>query len=262
MAKHIKRSKIIRSYDGLDREEKTGGLMAMRIFVVLVIIAFVSVGTALLVNNILKENDKLSEEDMQTDTYYRGYNAEDQEELIGYCGTGSPLSDYYIPDTSEYKDGIAVNTLMLDSLVHMVNAAQNDGLNIEIVRGYTDAKSCDIEFNRLKLELESSGATLAEAESSARAIFPPSQLNEYRTGMLIKISDMESDEFAKTELYRWMYKNGINYGFINRYTEEKQSVTGINEDLTVYRFVGTDNAEKMRSFGMCLEEYYDYCSYR
>ena len=30
----------------------------------------------------------------------------------------------------------------------------------------------------------------------------------------------------------------------------------------VYRYVGAENAAKMRSYGMCLEEYYDYCSYR
>ena len=80
--------------------------------------------------------------------------------------------------------------------------------------------------------------------------------------MLVKLSDMDSDDFMKTDEYAWLYKNGINYGFINRYTEEKFPVTGIEADLTVYRFVGTENAQKMRSFGMCLEEYSDYRSYR
>lgn len=262
MAKHIKRSKIIRSYDGLDREEKTGGLMAMRIVVVLALIAFVAGCTALLVNNLIKENEKLSEQEPQTDIYYRGYDSDAAEELIRYCGTGNPLGDYYVPETTEYKDGIRVNALMAESLERMVKAAEDNGLKIDIVRGYMDVKECDIEFNSLKLEFESEGATLAEAESRARAIFPPSQFNEYRTGMLIKLSTQESGEFGSSELYQWMYKNGINYGFVNRYTEEKEDLTGIDEDLSVYRFVGTENAAKMRSFGMCLEEYYDYCSYR
>ena len=45
-------------------------------------------------------------------------------------------------------------------------------------------------------------------------------------------------------------------------TPDKETVTGMNADLTVYRFVGVDNAVKMRSYGMCLEEYHEYCSYR
>ena len=100
------------------------------------------------------------------------------------------------------------------------------------------------------------------AQKKAAAIFPPAKRNEYRSGMLIKLSDMESDSFEVTQAYKWLYKNGVNYGFINRYTDDKKDITGMNGDLTVYRFVGTENARKMRSFGMCLEEYYDYCQAR
>ncbi len=262
MSKHIKRSKINRSYDGLDREEKTGGLMAMRVIVVLLIIAFVAFCVAMLVFNILEENNEASDSDTQSAVLYRSYNEEEAEELIRCTNATNPLPDSYTADTTEYKDGIEVSSLMLYDLERMVNKAHEDGIEIEIVRGYTDAETCDREFNSLKLDFESSGATMAEAESRARAIFPPSQMNEYRTGLLIKVSDTDSYAFSKSKTYQWLYKNGIDYGFINRYTEDKENITGIDENLTVYRYVGADNAAKMRRFGMCLEEYYDYCSYR
>lgn len=262
MSKHIKRSKINRSYDGLDREEKTGGLMAMRVIVILLIIAFVAFCVAMLVYNIIEENNSLSDSDTQTTVRYRSYTEEEAEELIRCCNASSPLSDSYTADTVEYKDGISVNKLMAEDLERMISKAHEEGIEIVVTKGYEDAEECDREFNSLKYEFQSSGATLAEAESRARAIFPPSQMNEYRTGLLIKVSDDDSYAFSKTKTYQWLYKNGTEYGFINRYTEDKETRTGIDENLTVYRYVGAENAAKMRSYGMCLEEYYDYCSYR
>ena len=259
--KRIIRSKINRSYDGLDREEKTGGLMAMRIIVILLIIAFTAFCTAMLVLNIIEENG-IAED---TDSHYQRYHAYSEEEalaLIQFCNASSPLPEIYQADISQLSDSISVNSLMTDDLENMIEAAKADGLEITLVRGYTEAEECDKVFNTLKLEFESEGATLAQAESRARAVFPPSHINEYRTGMLIKVSDESSYAFSKSKEYQWLYKHGIEYGFINRYTSDKEYITGIDEDLTVYRYVGSDNAEKMRSFDMCLEEYSEYCSYR
>ena len=35
-------------------------------------------------------------------------------------------------------------------------------------------------------------------------------------------------------------------------------MTGRDYDPTLYRYVGTQNAEKMRQLSMCLEEYAEY----
>lgn len=261
MAKHIKRSKIIRSYDGLDREEKTAGLMAMRVIVILLIISFVGFCTAMLVYNIIDENNSLAEIDTETENY-RAFTQEESEELIRYYNSSYPLPEGYHADIVSYNDTTEVGSLMIGDLDKMIRAAREDGVEITVVRGYTDEDECNRIFSSVRAEFERQGVTNAQAESLAREIFPAAKANEYRTGLLIKVSDENSYAFSKSKEYQWLYKNGISYGFINRYTKDKQEITGIKEDLTVYRYVGRDNAEKMRSFGMCLEEYYDYCSYR
>lgn len=264
MSKHSKRSKVIRSYEIAEREESTAGLMALRIIIILVIILFICATAVLFAYDFQKETQELniSTSDTETDEFYRQFDEEENKILIDYCNNSVSISEYYTVELSNYTEEIQVNSLMLDSLNKMVEAAEKDGIYLEVVRGYMSFDECKSEHNSLILSFEEMGCTLAESESQVREIFPDGGNNEYQTGLLIKLSDMDSEAFSKTDAYNWLYKNGVNYGFINRYTDEKKVHTGINEDLTVYRFVGAENAKKMRSFGMCLEEYNDYCSYR
>ena len=43
-----------------------------------------------------------------------------------------------------------------------------------------------------------------------------------------------------------------------RYPSDKEDITKISGNNYLYRYVGKDNAVKMRTYGMCLEEYNDY----
>lgn len=264
MAKYVKRDKVIRTYDGIDREESTAGLMALRVIIILVIIAFITCAATLFVYNFQKETEDTIDtvSTVESGAFYQQFDDEQNEKLLVYCNNSVSISEYYSVELSIYNDDVQVSSLMLDSLKKMIEAAKKDGVQLDVVQGYMSYDECNTKYHSIMLKLEEEGATLAESESKARSVFPQGGNNEYQTGMLIKMSNDESGDFSKTDAYAWLYKNGVNYGFINRYTDDKISYTGIEEDLTVFRFVGTENAQKMRSFGMCLEEYYDYCSYR
>lgn len=259
-----RRSKVIRSDEKKQKQENTQKkLLAMRVLIIFVIIAFICLAAFLFAKDFLIDTEILLNSDADSDTvsgYYQRFDEEQSERLIEYCNNSVSISKYYTVELSDYC-GFQVSSLMKESLEKMVDAAKADGVNIQIVRGYMSYDECKQEYKRLQTQFEAEGYTLAESESRARAVFPTGGNNEYQTGMLIKVSNMDSADFEKTDEFAWLYKNGINYGFINRYTEEKMTYTGINEDMTVFRFVGTENSQKMRSFGMCLEEYADYCSY-
>lgn len=264
MAKRVKRNKVIRTYDGIDREESTAGLMALRIIIIIVIIAFIIFAAALFVYNIQKETDDITDtvSVAESGAFYQQFDEEQSQRLLVYCNNSVSISEYYSVELSFFNDDVQVSSLMIESLNRMIQAAKADGVKLDVVQGYMSYDECNTKYQSMKLKLEEEGDTLAEAESKTRSVFPQGGNNEYQTGMLIKMSSEDSSDFSKSDAYAWLYKNGINYGFINRYTDEKTSFTGIEEDLTVFRFVGTENAQKMRRFGMCLEEYYDYCSYR
>ena len=263
--KRNKRDKVLRGYDGIDREESTAGLMVLRVFIILVIIVFILGSAALFLYNFMKETEDVTPSVVSasdTDAFYQNYDTDVSERLLEYCSNSVSIGEYSDAELVNLNDKIQVNALMKESLERMIDDAKKDGINLEIVRGYMSYEECNINYQTIRIAFEEDGATHSEAESKARTIFPPGGSNEYQTGMLVKLSSMDSDDFSKTEEYAWLYKNGINYGFINRYTDDKFSITGIQADLTVYRFVGTENAQKMRSFGMCLEEYAEYRSYR
>lgn len=262
-SKKIKLGKVNRSYDGIDREESTAGLMALRVFIVMVMIVFIVGTAALFAYNFGKEaeNPPPSVVDSAADSdgrYYQVFDSDADDLLLSYCNEFYPISENVEPKLAAYNEKVSVNAVMKDSLDKLVEAAGKEGIRLEIVRGYMTHRECETQFKSLCLKFEDEGASPAEAQNMAADIFPPAKENEYRTGMLIKISDLESSEFEATKAYGWLYMNGVNYGFINRYTADKESITGVAEDLTVYRFVGTENARKMRSFGMCLEEYEEY----
>ena len=83
---------------------------------------------------------------------------------------------------------------------------------------------------------------------------PKGGCSEAQTGLLIgfDVADKKTSAFIEREC--------INYGFVQRYPKDKEDVTKISESKTLYRYVGIENAKKMRSFNMCLEEYSEYVS--
>ena len=266
MARKVKRTKVNRSNDGIMRQESTAGLMAMRIFVIFVIIAFIMGTAALFAYNLSKEtanllpgSDPAANDEEAT---LQAFDSDVSDELLRCCNKDNPIAESEEPELAGFSESIRVNSIMKESLDKLISAAAHDGIRLDIVRGYMTYQECDMEFKSLSLSLQDSGAPMAEAENRAAALFPPARENEYRTGLLIKVSTLSSDDFEADSAYKWLYKNGVKYGFINRYTTDKEGITGVTGDLTVYRFVGAENAEKMRSFGMCLEEYAEYCRAR
>lgn len=64
-----------------------------------------------------------------------------------------------------------------------------------------------------------------------------------------------SDTFADTTEGKWLAENAYKYGFILRYPEDKQSVTGVVYEPWHFRYVGVDVAKSVYDSGLCLEEY-------
>ena len=265
LARRIKHDKVIRGYDGIDREESTAGLMFLRIFIVFVLIIFITATAALFAYKLSREASGMTGYNdgfVQSGEFYQKYNADEEKMLLQYCNSSSPMSEYDSAELVNLSNNVRVNVLMEQSLEKMMKAGRADGISFEVEEGYISYEECNDLNKTCRVQLQSQGYTSAAAELKAAQLYPKGSCNEFRTGLLIRIKCESKEDFDLTDTYAWLYKNGVDYGFINRYTDEKFEVTGVEEDLTVYRFVGTENAKKMRSFNMCLEEYSDYMSSR
>lgn len=53
----------------------------------------------------------------------------------------------------------------------------------------------------------------------------------------------------------WVYDQGYKYGFIQRYPNEKSTVTGVSDYEHCFRYVGIAHATYMTQNNLCMEEY-------
>ena len=68
-----------------------------------------------------------------------------------------------------------------------------------------------------------------------------------------KTADLSSDP-----TYNWIYEHCHEYGFVVRYPDGKEALTGISDYNYYFRYVGYVHAYAMKLNDMCLEEYISY----
>ena len=92
--------------------------------------------------------------------------------------------------------------------------------------------------------------------------------NEHQTGLALDFTDDPTNinntvSFKDTPAGQWLFAHAHEYGFIQRYPEGKESITGVNFEPWHYRYVGVDVANAIYNKGVELndpnytfEEYY------
>ena len=80
---------------------------------------------------------------------------------------------------------------------------------------------------------------------------------DHQTGLGVDMHDMKttSKDFATHDAYLWLKENAYKFGFIERFPEGKEKITGFAYEPYHWRFVGQYHAAKMHAEGVCLEEY-------
>lgn len=81
--------------------------------------------------------------------------------------------------------------------------------------------------------------------------------SEHETGYAFDFSETENYDYNGTGDFEWLNKNCYKYGFILRYTKEKEKLTEIRDEPWHFRYVGKAHAYYMTKNNLCLEEYTD-----
>lgn len=81
--------------------------------------------------------------------------------------------------------------------------------------------------------------------------------SEHQSGLCCDMHNLPAADqaFANKDAYKWLKENCWKFGFIIRFPEDKEDITGYEFEPWHYRFVGRYSAEKIHENGMCLEEY-------
>jgi len=97
------------------------------------------------------------------------------------------------------------------------------------------------------------------AEDEAATVVARPGCSEHNTGLAV---DFECADFADldegfrdTFAYEWLMEHCAEYGFILRFPQDKEDITGVIYEPWHYRYVGVEAATEIMSRGLCLEEY-------
>lgn len=85
--------------------------------------------------------------------------------------------------------------------------------------------------------------------------------SEHQTGLTLDIFTPKfptTSTFHLSDEYNWLLNNAHKYGFILRYPEGKEKITGFSYESWHYRYLGVDLATKVYESGLTYDEYYAY----
>lgn len=184
-------------------------------------------------------------------------------------GPGNPSQDWRmilvnpwnsIPEG--YVDSISLTTIVssekVDSRIYddymaLRSAMISAGLSPYINSAFRTNAYQKYLFNNQVNKWLSYGYSRAQAEVYAAQWVAVPGTSEHELGLAIDFNMYMSNS---TAVHTWLANNAHEYGFIYRYQENKMSVTGINPEAWHYRYVGRENAIRIRESGLCLEEYW------
>lgn len=141
----------------------------------------------------------------------------------------------------------------------MLDSALSEGVDIGVWSPYRSYATQEMLFKRQVQKQIDNGVPESQAADKAATIVARPGTSEHHTGLALDINCANSS-FEKTKAFEWLQKNAENYGFVMRYSAEKQEITGVIHESWHWRFVGINVAKEMNKLDMCLEEYLEHIS--
>lgn len=166
--------------------------------------------------------------------------------------------DLVVPGVS-FKSGITsdenrLRKVAAAALEELVGAAKKEGINLPMQSGYRSYNYQTALYGRYVRE---QGQAVADTQSAR-----PGH-SEHQTGLAVDLGGTTrpacnvEDCYKDTAEGKWIAANTYKYGFVVRYPEGKQPVTGYIYEPWHLRYVGSDLAAEIhRSGSPTLEEYF------
>lgn len=190
-------------------------------------------------------------------TFYQDITATDLEK-----GNLVIVNKYYYLDSSYVPDDlVTVNATYgrgeikeeaYNAFIRMYNDAAKEGLYLYISSPY---RSYQYQTTLYTNYVNQDGQVSADTYS-ARPGF-----SEHQTGLAMDLgtkSNPSISAFASSKEFIWVSQNSYKYGFILRYPEGKEYITGYIYEPWHYRYVGVEAATYIYEHNITYEEYYEY----
>ena len=163
--------------------------------------------------------------------------------------------DLVVPDVKFSFDGDNPKKQMqreaAEALEKLFAKAEEDGIELRAVSGYRSYATQKAIFER--------NAELKGEEEANRTSAYPGQ-SEHQTGLAMDVSAASvnyalEEVFGETAEGIWLAENAASFGFIIRYPQDKEDITGYKYEPWHLRYLGVDIAEFVTEQGLTLEEF-------
>ncbi len=166
------------------------------------------------------------------------------------------LPQDYSPALAEAAKGTGVrmDARVAPEYQKMYDAAKKDGITLTPLSGHRRISTQKTNFeNKINYYMSQGYDRTTATQKAAQIILPPGT-SEHNAGLAMDIISLDVS-FENTAAFRWLQEHAQDYGFILRYPKNKESITAITYEPWHWRYVGVEDAKKIKASGQCLEEY-------
>lgn len=161
-------------------------------------------------------------------------------------------SDLVTPNVPSSFNGMKLRKEAAEALERLFDKAQKDGIKLAFQSGYRS-------YSRQKTIYEGNLKNYGEAWTKQFSAFPGQ--SEHQTGLAADITSPNvgytlEQSFGNTKEGKWLAANAAEFGFIVRYLEGKEHITGYSYEPWHLRYVGVDYARAIVKSGLTMEEFF------
>lgn len=214
-----------------------------------------------------QENDSLSARmvvatvntNTDYDYYTQDFDTNVDDDILMLVNKYYHLDPNYKPDDLVnisnqyyYGEGHQIRSVVYDAFIDMWNEAQNNGIYLIINSSYRTFEEQQSVYDSYK---DSRGTTYADS-IAARPGY-----SEHQTGLSLDIFSTDyttTSNFKDSPAHQWLVANAYRFGFIQRYEEDTEELTGFSEEAWHWRYVGVDVATYLHEHDITFDEYYAY----
>lgn len=186
--------------------------------------------------------------------YGVGEPVDEPASLTALVNKYHPLPADYVPELKllppsyTASQGGRLRPEACEAFQRMVDAAAEEGLRLYSASPYRSYDAQERVYQRYAAQ---QGVEAADTYS-ARAGF-----SEHQTGLALDINVASlSARFEETPEYAWLVEHSWEYGFILRFPQGKEDLTGYLFEPWHYRYVGVETARLCHEYDWTLEEFW------
>lgn len=160
------------------------------------------------------------------------------------------VEDGYMPEDLTLIDEQQLRQPAAAAFIKMRNAALSENLKISVASGYKSIEEQSVLY---------SDSLQNDALENAERYTARPGYSEHHTGLAVDLvgTQEEKDVFIATAEYSWIKEHCYEYGYIIRYPEGAEDITGFDAQPWHIRYVGEEISRDMKDKDIATyEEYY------